>query len=455
MAGYSFDPNAPDGAEETLANGVTYRYDSSKHKWTAVDVEGSIDTDAYVKKTGGDSMEGPLTIQAQDPSKARETKKIITYGVFSNSDGSALRLGTTRDRVYVGHNDTSFNGLVKVDEIEEKNDGQGTVFRTLVKADDDILHTPTNVAFTDLVGGVEQNKQDIVSLSQLFADTNNAKMAGRYRQMTTPAPREGELTIQDASYTNTGNTVIYFNVKDLNGYVNTGSDIDPGDVLEILNVSDEGFGVFEVISSSVNGGLVTANVKHSRGFKAPLIGLECRIRLINIADIDVGIQDLDDRYLQVAGDTATGPMVFDGSVETKGLVKVQRRLASGTAGEGLTLYGRVPNNTSTGQKVLQLYHNSDSSGDALNYYGKESASTNLMSRSGINSLITGKGYATTTYVDDAVSGIEIPEVKDATNADKGISKLGQIQRGTGTSSLSGLALGCLFYDSTNKVLYIG
>jgi hypothetical protein len=110
----------------------------------------------------------------------------------------------------------------------------------------------------------------------------------------------------------------------------------------------------------------------------------------------------------------------------------------------------VPSNSSVSQKVLQLYHNSDNTGDALNYYGKESASTNLMSRSGINSLITGKGYATETYVDNA-----IPDATpDATNSTKGIAKLGQVQTGSGPAS-GGLATGCLYFDTTNKVLYIG
>ncbi len=64
-------------------------------------------------------------MRAQDNSNGRETNKVQTLGVFSNSDGSALRLGTTRDRVYVGHNDLSINGPVKLQEVQEKNDGQG------------------------------------------------------------------------------------------------------------------------------------------------------------------------------------------------------------------------------------------------------------------------------------------------------------------------------------------
>ena len=70
-------------------------------------------------------MEGPLTILTPKGADGRATKRVETLGVFSNSDQSALRLGTTRDRVYVGHNDTSFNGPIKVGEIQEKNVGTG------------------------------------------------------------------------------------------------------------------------------------------------------------------------------------------------------------------------------------------------------------------------------------------------------------------------------------------
>ena len=68
----------------------------------------------FVKKAGGDSMEGPLTMQAQDPGDSRATNKIRTLGVYSNSSSSSLRLGTTRDRVYVGHDDVTTNCPFKI-----------------------------------------------------------------------------------------------------------------------------------------------------------------------------------------------------------------------------------------------------------------------------------------------------------------------------------------------------
>jgi len=107
------------------ATGITYKYDGVK--WIASGGE-ELDLSGYVRTEGGDSMQGPLTMRPQDGANGRATSKVQTLGVFSNSEGSALRLGTTRDRVYVGHNDVSINGPLKVDEIHEKNNGSGTQF---------------------------------------------------------------------------------------------------------------------------------------------------------------------------------------------------------------------------------------------------------------------------------------------------------------------------------------
>ena len=103
-------------------NGITYIWDPVNTRWM---VKSNGGDELYVNREGGDSMEGPLVIKAQDPANGRDTNKVQTLGVFTNSEGSALRLGTTRDRVYVGHSDTSINGPVKIQEVQEKSAGQG------------------------------------------------------------------------------------------------------------------------------------------------------------------------------------------------------------------------------------------------------------------------------------------------------------------------------------------
>ena len=58
-------------------------------------------------------MMGPFKVTQNPDMGSREGRRIETLGMFSGSSSSALRLGTSRDRVYVGDNDTSFNGLVQ------------------------------------------------------------------------------------------------------------------------------------------------------------------------------------------------------------------------------------------------------------------------------------------------------------------------------------------------------
>ena len=119
---YSFPKSSPNGEEITLENGVTYKYNSIKKSWEILDSEEHI---GYVKKFGGDSMEGPLNISTQPGTGSRDSRRINTLGVYSNSDNSSLQLGANNTRIYVGSNDTSFNGPIKVDEIQEKTVGGG------------------------------------------------------------------------------------------------------------------------------------------------------------------------------------------------------------------------------------------------------------------------------------------------------------------------------------------
>ena len=115
-------PKPPHAEGQEFTNdvtGVTYKFDGVK--WIASGGGEEIDLSGYVRKEGGDSMQGPLVMRPQDGSAGRDTNRVQTLGVFSNSDSSALRLGTTRDRVYVGHNDVSINGPVKLQSLESKN----------------------------------------------------------------------------------------------------------------------------------------------------------------------------------------------------------------------------------------------------------------------------------------------------------------------------------------------
>ena len=80
---------------------------------------------AYVNKKGGDSMEGPLDIKPQPDTGSRDTNRVNTLGVYSNSSNSYLGLGTGGTKIYVGNDDTSFVTPIRVPEIQERNEGEG------------------------------------------------------------------------------------------------------------------------------------------------------------------------------------------------------------------------------------------------------------------------------------------------------------------------------------------
>lgn len=95
---------------------------------------------AYVQKhkDGGDSMEGPLTISNQPGVDSRQSRRLNALNVFSNTSSSSLQLGTTNTKIYVGHNDTSFNTPIKLNEIQDR--GAGVTFTGTIKfADQDVL----------------------------------------------------------------------------------------------------------------------------------------------------------------------------------------------------------------------------------------------------------------------------------------------------------------------------
>ena len=96
----------------------------------------------FVRKIGGDTMEGPLVMKKNplDAGGSRDTNKVKTLGVYSGSN-DALRLGVSdsSDKIYIGNNDTSFNGPIKVGEILERHDGQGTTVTNTLKINDTVI----------------------------------------------------------------------------------------------------------------------------------------------------------------------------------------------------------------------------------------------------------------------------------------------------------------------------
>jgi hypothetical protein len=116
-------------------NLITKGYVDDLVEETVTDADG-----AYVqkKKDGGDSMEGPLKISGQAGVDSRAARRLEALNVFSGSENSSLQLGTKSTKIYVGHNDTSFNTPLKLNEIQDR--GAGVTFTGTIKfADQDVL----------------------------------------------------------------------------------------------------------------------------------------------------------------------------------------------------------------------------------------------------------------------------------------------------------------------------
>ena len=112
-----------EGDEFTVdETGIRYVYDGEKFLSESGE---EADLSGFVSKTGGDEMEGPLNIKAHS-GDSRGTSRIKALGLFSGSSNSALRLGTTGDRIYIDSENTQFNGGIMVNNLGPKTqDGRG------------------------------------------------------------------------------------------------------------------------------------------------------------------------------------------------------------------------------------------------------------------------------------------------------------------------------------------
>ena len=91
----------------------------------------------YVKKFGGDSMQGPLTI-TDNPAitDTKEAHKIAGVTRIWGLPNNSLRLGPTEDRVFIGMSETALSGTIFLDELKGKTDSSKIEFKSRILADE-------------------------------------------------------------------------------------------------------------------------------------------------------------------------------------------------------------------------------------------------------------------------------------------------------------------------------
>ena len=262
-------------------------------------------TGLYVKKIGGDDMQGPLKITAQDNSDGRASRKLETLGVFSMSEGSSLRLGTNRDRVYIGHNDTSFNGPIKVSEIQEKNAGKGIKIYHEVDMD--------GKRITEVAPPIDQ--QDVVNLrflndkiGQFLGENSIGKMSWRF----TMNPAQGQFATWELNGSTSTNVPsktrqIWASNTNIDGYP-FGWDTTIAGTYLYLTMDDGRVIRYRIQSVDDQGSYSKINVTDYEAPTAPVY------EFIDSDEFDVGFRtlsggtgDLDD-YVAKTGDKMTGKL---------------------------------------------------------------------------------------------------------------------------------------------------
>lgn len=180
--------------------------------------------------------------------------------------------------------------------------------------------------------------------------------------------------------------------------------------------------------------------------------------------IDLLNYDLEGTIVDVINDKAvllTGNQTVEGTKTFTKQIVVDKPNGQ-SASNGFVVKGRVGPSNSYGV-LLKDYHrpSSSSSNDYVSYYGQVSAENNIVNKKYVddNSLKSVSG----TSGEPGDSGIrvnsksgrnqQIYAVK-ATRTQYGVSVKGELPTGTSTPSSDGLLLGQMFFDTTNKRVFI-
>jgi len=276
----------------------------------------------YVSKVGGDEMQGPFKVLTNpDIPGSRDSRRIETYGVFSGTDTTALRLGTNRDRIYVGHDDTSFNGLVKIDRIAEKNAGNSVKFENDIKMG---IHQIKNLAeATDDKDAVNygQVKEELEELRDKIVGEVSIGTWKFDNVSSGVTPLTGcFITKKDSNppqISPNDINVIRISDEDVNG--NPGVfDWEIGDLLTFTNVNNTAQSIkFRVNSAPANSGSYwIVSVAHLTSNYDFFQNAEYYLSHIHI-DVSVDVDALDDTYLRL--DCANDPLKSELDLSSHGL----------------------------------------------------------------------------------------------------------------------------------------
>ena len=264
-----------DKSEYNAPNGITYTWDTLEEKWR-VKSYGTEQDPRYVKRQGGDDMEGPLIMTGprnagDDPLLPGNVSSIQTLNV-DNTQNSGLQLRHNGNaRVYVGDSDVAFAADIKfnrnVPTVIKNNtqdllsfDGSEVAYLGEIIEDEDIV----NKKYVEDITG--QLQQDIISLDEEIESIAKSMEKGfwHYEEPSggpTRAPGEGrffllknfnsELGVLGAEFTqeySEAEAVVLHNnewnreeLDGSGGATHTWSDVAVNELIDLLDRPDPDF----------------------------------------------------------------------------------------------------------------------------------------------------------------------------------------------------------------------
>ena len=271
----TISPSPPTGTPDKPLEEGDFWIDANNilHYWTGSEWQEVLDSEHYqsgdyVKKKGGDSMEGQLTItgprKAGDDVDNPDLVSSLKVLNIDNAQNSSLQLRHSGNaKVYIGDTDISVASDIKF------NRAQGAVVKTNVQdllniSDREIAYLGQSIEDEDLITKkyVDDTKDflqnEIIELEEEIEAIAPSVERGKWTFTAVgTVANPGQFTMYDADFGN-GNPTglfksaksIWFNEIDSDGTPHAFADVDDGELLEIFVDGSPEYGLFEVVGQA-------------------------------------------------------------------------------------------------------------------------------------------------------------------------------------------------------------
>ena len=281
-----------------------------------------------------------------------------------------------------------------------------------LKGKEDVGHTHDTAHDHEEYANVEELeklKGEIIDIEAELEAIAPNREKGDWEATDTGAPRPGQANLANPSFTAEQN-ILVINQVDANDETHTFSEVEEGDNIEIA-VDENNLGLYEV-GPSTRSDVVNLNLTLIKGQGSIKTGDQIKINIFGLADTNLNLEELDERYLQLSGGTMTGdlsaPNIALSGVGDKWIKendnnrikfggKVIITRGDSNNAEGFEIKGKTANGSN--DHLLSVYHNS-SGIDAINYYGKQDGNENIATVKHVKDKIDGHTHEMPTHNHD-------------------------------------------------------